>query len=55
MWPWLKQRITAVALAAASTIIFLEFITPAVFDFIFDLMLLGLIAVVGWANKPDQK
>jgi hypothetical protein len=55
MWPWIKKRITGVALAAASTILVLEFITPSILDFIFDLILLGLIAVVGWANKPDAK
>jgi uncharacterized membrane protein len=51
---WLRKRVTAAALSAASVIIALQLITPGVFDFIFDLILLGIIAVVGrLANRMD--
>jgi len=44
---WLKERVLAVALAAASTIAFLSLISPWWMDFMFDVIMVGLIAVVG--------
>lgn len=44
---WLKERVLAVALAAASTIAFLSLISPWYLDFIFDGIMIGLIAIVG--------
>lgn len=52
MFVWLKQRLTAAALTAASAIIVLELINPwGIFDFLLDCVLFVLIAAVGWANK----
>ncbi|HMF68911.1 MAG TPA: hypothetical protein VK602_15040 [Phyllobacterium sp.] len=47
MMGWLKERVLAVALAAASTIAFLSLISPWWMDFMFDVIMVGLIAVVG--------
>lgn len=44
---WLKQRVLAAALSAATTITFLSLISPAWLDFMFDLIMVGLIALVG--------
>lgn len=51
MFMWIRRRVTTAALTAASAVIMLEFVTPAVFDFIFDLVLLGLIGIVGLVNN----
>ena len=47
MMGWLKDRILAVALTAASTIAFLSLISPWWMDFVFDLTMVGLIGIVG--------
>jgi hypothetical protein len=48
---WLKQRIFAAALSAAATIAFISFISPAWLDFMFDLIMIGLIYIVGKLAK----
>lgn len=55
MLDWIRERITSIALSAAAAIIALELITPSIFDFVFDLILLGLIGVVAKLHKrkPD--
>lgn len=44
---WIKQRILAAALSAAATIAFISFLSPAWLDFMFDLIMIGLIFIVG--------
>jgi len=51
MMGWLKERVLAVALAAASTIAFLSLISPWYLDFMFDVIMVGLIAIVGRLAK----
>jgi hypothetical protein len=51
MIDWLKQRVLAASLSAAVMLILVQTILPGVFDFIFDLMLLALIWVVGVVTK----
>ena len=51
---WLKQRILGAALSAAATITFLSLISPAWLDFMFDLIMVGLIAVVGRLAKERR-
>lgn len=48
---WLKRRVLAAALSAAATITFLSLISPAWLDFMFDLIMVGLIALVGKLAK----
>lgn len=48
---WIKQRMLAAALAAATTITFLSLISPAWLDFMFDLIMVGLIGLVGKLAK----
>lgn len=48
---WLRKRILAAAISAAATISVLSIISPAWLDFMFDLVMIGLIAVVGRLNK----
>lgn len=51
MIDWLKRRVLAAALSAAATITFLSLISPAWLDFMFDLIMVGLIAIVGKLAK----
>ena len=51
---WLRKRVLAAALSAAATISVLSFLSPAWLDFVFDLVMIGLIAVVGALSKPDR-
>lgn len=48
---WLRKRVLAAALSAAATITFLSLISPAWLDFMFDLIMVALIAVVGKLAK----
>jgi len=43
---WLRQRVLAAALSAAATITVLSILSPAWLDFMFDIILFGLIYVV---------
>lgn len=49
---WIKRHLMSSALSAASAIIALQLVVPGVFDFIFDLVLLALIAAVTKLAKP---
>lgn len=51
---YLRERALAAVLAAASAIVALELITPGIFDFVFDLILLGLIALVGVLSRGKK-
>lgn len=44
---WLKKNIITSAMSAATAILLLEFVVPGIFDFVFDLVLLGIIYMVG--------
>jgi len=44
---WLRARILGVALSAASFITLVSLIMPPWIDFVFDLIMVGLVAVVG--------
>jgi len=55
MIDWLKQRIMAAALSAAATITFLSLISPAWLDFFFDLIMVGLIFIVGKLAKERPR
>lgn len=54
---WIRKRITASALSAASALIVLKLILPGIFDFIIDLLVLFLIWTVGFVKDsgPPQK
>jgi hypothetical protein len=52
---WLRGRIVAVALSAASFIAFVSLIAPAWLDFVLDLSMVGIIAIVGKFVKPPTK
>lgn len=54
MLAWLKKRVLAVALSAAGTIAFLSLIAPWWMDFVFDGIMVALIAVVGRLAKEKQ-
>jgi hypothetical protein len=54
MIDWLKQRVLAASLSAAVMLILVQTILPSVFDFIFDLMLIALIWVVGVVTKAKR-
>ena len=47
MFDFVRQRATATALSAATVIVGLQLILPAMFDLIFDILLLGLIWFAG--------
>lgn len=54
MVDWIKRRITATALSVAGAIVFLQLtIMPPFLDFVGDLMLMGLIGLVGWTNSQN--
>lgn len=53
MIDWLKKRVLAAAISAAGTITFLSLISPAWLDFLFDLIMVGLIVIV--ANLAKDK
>jgi len=44
---WVRHRVLSIALSVASFVTLLSLIMPAWLDFVFDLTLIGLIAVVG--------
>jgi len=44
---WLRRRILSVALSVASFITLISLVMPAWADFVFDLAMVGLIALVG--------
>ena len=44
---WLKRRALGVILSAAATLTVISLFLPAMFDFIVDLMMIGLIALAG--------
>jgi hypothetical protein len=44
---WLRVRALSAALSVAATISFLSLISPSWLDFLFDLIMVGLILVVG--------
>jgi hypothetical protein len=47
----LKRKITGAAISAASVIVILQAtVLPALFDFVTDLLVIGLIAIVGWLH-----
>jgi hypothetical protein len=48
---WLRARALSVALTAAGTITFLSLISPAWLDFMFDLVMIGIVAVIGRIAK----
>ncbi len=48
---FLKKKIVAVALSASATIAVLSFISPMGLDFMFDLVNIGLIALVAKLHK----
>lgn len=50
---WIKARITSAALSAASALIVLQFVLPGIFDFLADLIILGLIWVVGYVKDSQ--
>ena len=53
---WIRGRIVAVALSAASFIAFVSLIAPAWLDFVLDLSMVGIIAIVGkLARQPKPK
>lgn len=53
---WIKTRITSAALSAATALIVLQFVLPGIFDFLADLIILGLIWVVGYVkdSRPSS-
>lgn len=48
---WLRKRILAAAISAAATIAVLSFLSPPWLDFMFDLVMIGLITLVGKLSK----
>jgi hypothetical protein len=48
---WLKRRFLAAALSAAGTITFLSLITPWWMDFVFDGIMVMLVAIVAKLAK----
>jgi hypothetical protein len=53
---WVQQRVTSAALSAASALVILQFVLPGLFDFLADLIILGLIWVVGYVkDNPPPK
>jgi len=48
---WLKKKTTEVLLTVAGAVVMLQLIVPPVFDFIFDLVLLGLVGLASFVNK----
>jgi hypothetical protein len=44
---WIRKRILSVALSAASFITLVSLIAPAWLDFLLDLSMVGLVALVG--------
>lgn len=54
MIEWLRERLLAAALSAAGTITVLSLISPAWLDFMFDLIMVGLIFVVAKLRKGMQ-
>jgi hypothetical protein len=52
---WLRLRLLGVALSIAAFITFISLITPAWMDFIFDLAMMGLIAVAAKLAKTPRK
>jgi hypothetical protein len=55
MATWIKQRITASAISAAVVIAILQILVPWFFDLLFSALLIGLIALVGYASKGQPK
>lgn len=48
---WLRQRLLGVAISAASFVTIVSLIAPAWLDFLLDLSMVGLIALVGKLAK----
>lgn len=49
---WIRHRILGVALSAASFITLVSLIAPAWLDFLLDLSMVGLIAIVAKLARP---
>ena len=48
---WLKSHVGGAALSAVAAIVALKLVVPGVFDFIFDLIVFGLVWLVVRLNK----
>ena len=52
---WIRNRATATLLSAATAVVMLQLVVPAVFDFLFDLILIGIVGLASFINgKPKQ-
>lgn len=54
MMDWMRRRILAVALSAASFITLVSLIAPAWLDFLLDVSMVGLVALVGKLAKKEK-
>ena len=52
---WVRQRILAAALAAASVLAFLQLITPTWIDFFMDLLNVMLIAIAARMHRGKRR
>jgi hypothetical protein len=55
MMDWIRHRATATALSVASVLIGVKLLTSSIFDFAFDIIVLGLILFVGKINGRRLK
>jgi hypothetical protein len=52
---WIRKRATATLLSAATAVVMLQLVVPAIFDFIFDLILIGLVGLAAFINGDKKK